>query len=227
LTGKYPTSHNGGGGGIPMAEKFEEILRFHIPPSPDKTILDPTCGKRYLWESLFNGLNEKSNQLDLDGNPIKLPWKVIFSDIQDFGYNKVCDVKDLTVEAPVDGIVYDPPYFFGTEKPSTNFREYGDYSQTYEDLLEFMDVANEKFPALLKEDGKLILRCSDMIHYKQNKFYPLHITWANRLSNWEMVDFIVLVHKWMGWTDFMVKDRSCSVGMHSYLMVFKKKGAPL
>lgn len=227
MTGKYPTSHNSGGGGVSMSEKFEEILRFHVPPSPDKTILDPTCGKRYLWESLFNGLNEKSNQLDLDGNTIKLPWKVIFSDIQDFGYNKVCDVKDLTVDAPVDGIVFDPPYYFGVEKPRTiedGLRDYGNHKQSYRELLAFMDVANNRFPALLKDSGKLIVKCADMIHYKKNKFYPLHITWANRLTNWEMVDFIVITRHWLGWTAFMVMDRRCSVILHSYLMVFKKKG---
>jgi len=218
---KYPLSHSLG---KTLSEKFEEILRFHIPPSPDKTILDPTCGKRYLWESLFNGL-ENTKQLDLEGNRITLPWKVIFSDIQDFGYNKVCDVKDLTVEAPVDGIVYDPPYFFGDKEAlETDERreDYGSYKQSYEELLGFMDIANEKFPMLLKDGGKLILKCADQHYLGTNMFYPLHVTWIERLTNFKIVDFFVCPHHNMSPTAYVIKNRPCAIIMHTYFIVFEK-----
>jgi len=210
---RYPISHNAG---KQLGEYFEEILTFHIPPSTKKKILDPTCGKKYLWtEFVKTDLHGKS-KLDRYG-------KIIFSDVKDYGQEIISDVKDLEFDLKFDGIIYDPPYFFGY-KGSTDPRrkDYGDYIQSYEDLLWFMDVANTKFPEWLKEDGKLIVKCADQYQTKERKFYPHHYTWIQRLSNFDLIDLFIFIHHRLSPTAFQVKNRPCSVIMHTYFLVFKK-----
>ena len=211
---KYPISHNGS---KKLGEFFEQILTFHIPPSKEKIILDPTCGKKHLWEEyLRKGLHGKTRLEDYG--------KVIFSDRKDYGQEIVSDVKSLDFDFQFDGIVYDPPYFFGYKGSDDPRREdYGDYVQTYEELLEFMDTANVMFPSLLKHEGKLIVKCADQYQTKERKFYPHHYVWINRLSNFEIIDFFIFIHHRMSPTAFQVKNRPCSVIMHTYFLVFKKK----
>jgi DNA modification methylase len=211
---KYPISHNAG---KTLGEFFKEILTFHIPPSSQRIILDPTCGRKHLWEEyLKKDLNGKT---ELEGY-----GKVIFSDIKPYGQNMVSDVKLLNFDYQFDGIIYDPPYFFGYIGSNDPRREdYGDYVQTYEDLLEFMDVANNKFLNLLKDDGKLIVKCADQYQTKERKFYPHHYTWINKLSNFDIIDMFVFIHHRLSPTAFQVKKRPCSVIMHTYFLIFKKK----
>lgn len=212
--GKYPISHNGS---KKLGEFFKEILTFHIPPSKQKVILDPTCGRKYLWEEyLKKDLNGKTS--------LEEYGEVVFSDIKSYGQEIISDVKSLNFDYLFDGIIYDPPYFFGYKGSSDPRREdYGDYVQTYEELLEFMDIANSKFPSLLKDDGKLIVKCADQYQTKERKFYPHHHTWINRLSNFEIIDLFIFIHHRMSPTAFQVKNRPCSVIMHTYFLVFSKK----
>ena len=210
---RYPISHNAG---KQLGEFFEEVLKFHISPSKNKRILDPTCGKKYLWtEFLKTDLRGKSK--------IESYGEVIFSDIADYGQEIVSDIKDLEFDAQFDGIIYDPPYFFGY-KGSTDPRrkDYGGYIQNYEDLLWFMDIANEKFPNWLKDDGRLIVKCADQYQTKERKFYPHHYTWIQRLTNFNIIDFFIFIHHRLSPTAFQVKNRPCSVIMHTYFLVFEK-----
>jgi len=211
---KYPLSHNAG---KTLGEYFAEILAFHIPPSKDKFILDPTCGKKHLWVEMITPNLKGRAKIDEYG-------KVVFSDIVDYGQEIVSDIKDLEFDYQFDGIIYDPPYFFGY-KGSTDPRraDYGDYIQSYEDLLWFMDFANERFPEWLKDDGKLILKCADQYQTKERKFYPHHYTWIKRLSNFNLIDLFIFIHNRMSPTAFQVKNRPCSVIMHTYFLVFEKK----
>jgi len=210
---KYPISHNGNKN---LGEFFQEILQFHIPSSKDKVILDPTCGKKHLWEEYLKH--------DLRGfHKIEEYGKVIFSDKIDYGQEIVSDIKDLEYNHALDGIVYDPPYFFGYTGSNDPRREdYGDYIQDYDALLWFMDFANTRFPDWLKDDGKLILKCADQYQTKQRRFYPHHVTWVNRLTNFRLIDTFIFVHHRMSPTAFQVKDRPCSVIMHTYFLVFNK-----
>ena len=210
---KYPISHNGNKN---LGEYFSEILRFHIPPSPEKVILDPTCGKKHLWEEFMKP--------DLRGeNKLKEYGKVIFSDKIDYGQEIVSDLRDLNFNNEIDGIIYDPPYFFGyTGSNDPRRQDYGDYIQTYNDLLWFMDYANERFPKWLKKDGKLILKCADQYQTKERKFYPHHITWVNHLTNFQQTDNLIFIHHRMSPTAFQVKNRPCAVIMHTYFLVFNK-----
>ncbi len=210
---RYPLSHNAGKN---LGEYFSEILAFHIPPSHDKRILDPTCGKRHMWKELLNTTLSGERKLDEYG-------EVIFSDIMDYGYNQVVSVADLEFDDTFDGIIFDPPYFFGYKGSDDPRREdYGGYLQTYESLIWFMDIANEKFPGMLTKNGKLILKCADQYQTKERKFYPHHITWVNRLSNFKLIDQFVFVHHRISPTAFQVKNRPCSVIMHTYFLVFRK-----
>jgi DNA modification methylase len=150
--------------------------------------------------------------------------KVVFSDMKPYGQDIVSDVSALKFNYQFDGIVYDPPYFFGYKGSSEPRREdYGDYVQTYKDLVEFMTLANTKFPKWLKDDGKLIVKCADQYQTKERRFYPHHYTWIKKLSKFEIIDFFVFIHHRMSPTAFQVKDRPCSVIMHTYFLVFKKK----
>jgi hypothetical protein len=210
---RYPISHNAG---KRLGEYFLKILTFHIPPSKEKTILDPTCGKKHLWvDFLRPGLFGKT-RLEEYG-------KVVFSDIVDHGQEIVSDIKDLELDEQFDGIVYDPPYFFGYKGSDDPRREdYGDYLQSYDDLLWFIDIANNRFPDWLKLNGKLIVKCADQYQTKERKFYPHHNTWINRLSNFQIIDLFVFIHHRISPTAFQVKDRPCSVIMHTYFLVFNK-----
>lgn len=213
-----PISHNGNKN---LADTFYKILTFHVPLSKEKSILDPTCGRRYIWAKFLT----PKYQLFETEIPIKQYNKVVFGDIRDFGYNIVSDIKDLSFNQEFDCIVYDPPYIFGCDNSTDARREdYGDYVQSYDQLLWFMDIANEKFPKWLKPNGKLILKCSDQYNVKERKFYPHHITWVERLTNFNIIDFYIFIqHGRLNPTAFQVKNRESAVIMHSYFMVFKLK----
>jgi len=86
-----------------------------------------------------------------------------------------------------------------------------------------MEIANKKFPEWLTEDGKLILKCADQYQTKERKFYSHQNTWINKLDNFEITDTLIFTHHRMSPTAFQVKNRPCSVIMHTYFLVFNKK----
>lgn len=210
---KYPLSHNAG---KPLRKFFYDILTFHVPPGPDVRILDPTCGKRYLWEH-FNQKSLRTGKQLIDNYGI-----VIFGDIRDFGQLWVRDFRDFKFNHELDAIVFDPPYLFGYEgSKDPRADDYGDYDQTYAELSNLVLAANELFPEWLKPGGKLIFKCSDQYQTKERKFYPHHIEWAKSFDNFNLIDFFIYIHHRMSPTAFQVKDRPCSVIMHTYFMVFE------
>lgn len=133
-------------------------------------------------------------------------------------------MKSLDFDYQFDGIIYDPPYFFGYKgSDDPRRKDYGDYLQTLDSLIEYMDVANSKFNSLLKDDGKLFVKCADQFNPKERKFYVHHHTWINRLTNFDIIDLFIFIHHRMSPTAFQVKNRPCSVIMHTYFLVFKKR----
>lgn len=211
---RYPISHNGS---KKLGEYFKEILEFHMPPSKNIRILDPTCGKKHLWVDFYR----KTLHGEL---PIERYGEVVFSDVVDYGQEIVSDINDLDFDKKFNCIIYDPPYFFGYKGSKDPRRQdYGGYIQTYDDLIWFMNIANEKFPTWLVDDGKLILKCADQYQTKERKFYAHHNTWINKLSNFEIVDLLLFTHHRISPTAFQVKDRPCSVIMHTYFLVFNKR----
>lgn len=211
---KYPISHNLGKN---LGEFFYDILTFHVPFSKEKIILDPTCGKKHLWVEFL--------QRDLDGNIILEKYgKVVFSDVVDYNQEIVSDVSKLKFENELDCIVYDPPYFFGYLNSNDPRKEdYGDYAQEYKEFKKLIDVANDKFSNWLKKDGKLIVKCADQYQTKERKFYPHHYTWIQELSKFNLIDLFVFIHHRLSPTAFQVKNRPCSVIMHTYFLVFQNK----
>lgn len=208
---KYPISHNAG---KPLDRYFYELLTFHIPPGKNVKILDPTCGKRYLWKYMLTPTLSGKRLIDEYE-------EVTFSDIRDFGYNIVSDFRDLDYEHEYDGIIFDSPYFFGYTGSSDKRKEdYGDYCQTYEELVSFMVDSNKLFPNWLKSKGKVILKCSDQYNVEERKFYSHHITWEKKYTNFNLIDFNLFIHHRMSPTAFQVKDRPSSVIMHTYFMSF-------
>jgi hypothetical protein len=207
-------------------EGFKKLFMFHIPKPA--SILDPTCGNRLLWQAF--------TPQDFEG------YNILYSDIKDYWGNPKVDVKKISEyclgtdpadenslrSEPFDGIVYDPPYLFKVGKTTDPRADvYGSYSQSYEELLSYMD-ATYRFKEILKPTGKLIIKCSDQFKLypiSERKFYPLHVTWINRLASYDfdLVDVFVSPHHHINPTAFQVKDRPCSVINHTYFLVFKKK----
>jgi len=218
---KYPTSITTKKS---LSQFFYDILTFHVPFNPSTTILDPTCGKRYLWKKFFISkptfFEEEKKQL------INEYDNVIFSDIKDFGYNKVLDLFTFThTNNPFNAIVYDPPYYYNSkDRKSSDKRanDYGNYTHTFSELLHYMKAIDQNLAPLLKVGGKLILKCADQYQPQERKFIPLHIQWAKN-TKLELIDFYVFGHHNMNPTAFQVKNRPCSVIMHTYFMVFQKK----
>jgi hypothetical protein len=211
---KYPISVHSG----KVSKAFLDILTFHVPPTGDKSIFDPTCGYKHLWNEFHITNMEGKTLLESFG-------KVTFSDIKDCGQEHIADIFKLKVNSPADAIVYDPPYFFGVEISNDKREdEYGGYAQTYEELLEYMDVANNRMYSWLKDNGKLIVKCSDQYNVKERKFYAHHITFYNRLSNYKLIDIFIYQHHNISPTAFQVKNRPTSVIMHTYFLIFKKRG---
>ena len=211
---KYPLSHNAG---KPLTKFFYDIIMLHIPPGDDVVILDPTCGKRYMWERFF--VKTWGGKRPIDNYE-----RVLFSDIEDYGHNAVADFRDLEFHEALDGIVFDPPYLFGYKGSKDKRKhDYGGYAQTYGQLMRMMDDARTLFPKWLKHGGKVILKCADQYYPKERKFYPLHITWANLFTengDFELIDVFVFIHHHLSPTAFQVKNRPCSVIMNQYFLVF-------
>jgi hypothetical protein len=216
---KYPLSIATKG---TVSDFFYDIMMLHIPPTPSTIILDPTCGKRHLWVKFLRPklifINGKSWIID-DYR------KVIFSDIKNFGYNNIIDLFTFPLSnEKVDGIVYDPPYYYNNKNTKTDDKraeDYGDYTHSLRELHLYMKAIDKNLAPLLKPKGKLILKCADQYQPEERKFVPLHIQWANS-TKLRLVDFYVYRHHNFNPTAFQVKKRPCSVIMHTYFMVFQK-----
>jgi len=217
---KYPISW---GNNISVSEFFLKILRFHIPLKKyPRKILDPTCGNRNLWKHYNRPTLSKSFGDSKDLNE----YNITFSDIRNLGQKIVSDFRELDFKPETfDGIIFDPPYFFGIEdSDDPRSEDYGGYNQTYEELERIMIDASKIFPNWLKPSGKFVLKCSDQYYNPQRKFYFHHIRWAEIFSELlDPVDFFVYAYHRISPTAYQVKDRPCSVIANTYFMIFKMK----
>lgn len=218
---KYPESINREGERPTIF--FKRILTFHIPPEDKPRILDPTCGEKHLWK----GFTKRQTKLSGESAEADLTdYDIVFSDIEDKGQEIVSDVRtiDEEVEGEFDGIIYDPPYLFGVQaNDDPRDEDYGSgYNQDFENLLEFMGIANSKFPPLLKNDGKLIVKCSDQYVPDERRFYCLHNLWINNLTRFNLIDLFVAKYLRSYGTAYQVKNRPCSIVSHTYFLVFKE-----
>ena len=216
---KYPVSCMSDGR-VGIDKVFYKIFTFHFPVSDGNKhqILDPTCGKQYLWKHFcLKSL--------ITGKPILEKYNVIFSDIRDLGQSLVSDFRDLSFNKELDGIVFDPPYFFGVKVSDDPRRDdYGGYNQTYEELYEMIESASKIFPLWLKKGGKVILKCSDQFWTKDRKFYPHHITWTKLFEGmFDLVDIFIHIYHRVSPTAYQVKNRPSSIINHTYFLIFQLK----
>ena len=195
---KYPIS-------ILKEDPLKTIMLFHMPPESFKLILDPTCGKKRMW----NGWAEATTL-----------YKITFADSGNFGQELVCEFKDH--QGVYDGIIFDPPYLFGING-SKDTKDFGDYAQTYDELVSYIAGANDRFPSILRQGGKLIVKCSDQYNVAERRFYSHHITWANNLTNFKLIDIFISPHHHISGTAWQVKNRPSSIVNFTYYLVFSKR----
>jgi len=201
---KYPISIGGG----KVSPFFDKILRLHFPKG--SRILDPTCGKKLLWA-------------DIDQSE----WEVTFSDIAPHQDSLTFDLFDLPSmefglqKGKFDGIIYDPPYFFGVPLSNDPRAEaYGFYRQSKGELRKFMEATVTVFPSILRPQGKLIVKCSDQYYVPEKKLYLLHYMWLTiMLRAYKIVDFYVYHYPRVSPTAYQVKNRGSSIIAHTYFIV--------
>lgn len=211
---KYPLSivdseHDG-----KMAAAFAKLMELHVPQS--SKILDPTAGGRLLWANIVS-----------DEPSIFAPYyDITFSDIKELPNTEQQNLSRVRVDRPqwfdaFDAVVYDPPYFIGASDTDDPREEnYGTYDYSPSDLEEYMRLTHTVIPDLLKPRGKLILKCSDQFVVAERKFYLHHFEWLRYMQMaFEIVDVMIYRYHRMSPTAFQVKNRPCSVIVHSYFFV--------
>lgn len=201
---RYPVSVARG----KVSERFQEILNLHF--APGSRILDPTCGEKLLWKEVDDS-----------------QYDVTFSDLLPKDERTISqDLFLLPQNHPgwfgsFDGVVYDPPYFFGVpwfDDPRAE--TYKGYGQTKEDLFRFMRAPDSVFSQLLRSQGKIIIKCSDQYLVSEKKLYLLRYLWLNALTpRYDVVDFYIYHHPRVSPTAFQVKNRGSCVIVHTYFIV--------
>ena len=212
---------------IPLsaADKFfpvrlVEILDFYLH-GDDFRILDPTCGDKLSWRYYFD-LHRRKNEGFFCSC---FSYEVYFSDIKRGEFqDEVILLQDLNFDFLFDAIFFDPPYIFGN-KNTEDVRElqYGGYENTYDDFCSLLGKANDKFPSLLKENGLLFLKATDVFDLSQRK-YCHHSDWLSLFDNFVIVDCFITLHHHISGTAWQVKERPCSILNYTYLFVMRKKG---
>jgi len=186
-----------------VSNRFKEILEFHT--FEGATILDPTCGYGLWWKAID-----------------RTRYNITLSDKYDFGQNIISDFRNLDMYKSFDMVVFDPPYMFGCIKSDDPLKDvYQGYSQSYDELIGYARGANINFSKLLKENGKLIYKCSDQYNVLERKFYPHHITIVNEMSNFELIDIVLFIYHRVSPTAYQVKNRPSSIINYTYFLIFK------
>ena len=199
--------------------KFVEILNFHLP-ADGKIILDPTCGDKHSWKHYFN-LQEQKGFFKMHQQ-----YEIVFSDIKKMPNQNTNDFLDLKFDFLFDAIFFDPPYIFGGKQNNDPLeKNYGGYDGTYEDLIETIEKANNKFPLLLKEKGLLFFKCADVFSLSDRKYYHNSL-WTSLFCNFIIIDCFIIIHHHISGTAWQVKNRPCSIGNHTYLYVLQNNYSP-
>lgn len=194
---KYPVAVRAGA----YEDFVEDLLKFHFKQG--KRLLDPTCGEKLMWEGI------EPDYFD-----------VVFSDIK-LGQ----DLRELTYEEEFDGVIFDPPYFFGYAGSTDPRREaYGDYDPTYKELVELMLRGIDMAHTALKKGGKLVLKCADQLDTVHLTYYGHHYTWQMFAvaQGFRIIDTQIFQHHHISGTAWQLQFRPCAVINHSYFLVFQK-----
>lgn len=213
---KYPLSVQDSIPDGKVSEAFHQLLQLHVPEGAK--ILDPTAGSRLLWKNI---LFEDELNLGLGA-----PYDITFSDIKEGDGNLQQNLARARMDRPewfdaFDCCVYDPPYLIGENETSDPREgEYGTYAYSLADLEMYMGLVHTVIPSFLKPGGKLILKCSDQFVVPERKFYLHHYDWLTYMMRaFDIIDLMIYRHHRMSPTAFQVKQRPCSVIMHTYYLV--------
>lgn len=207
---------------------FKDIMELHF--NKGAKILDLTCGEGLLW-------------YDIDTRDYKIQWsdKYYKSTKKNF---ILSDYKELPTKfnGVFDGVIFDPPYLFGI-KTSKDKREkkYGEYKQTYAELMNLIHEAPQYLIKYIKTGGKIVLKCSDQYYCKEHKFYELSRHWSESFSilgrekvfeenpyisigtnKLNLIDKHIFPVHHISPTAWQVKDRNSSIQNYTLFLVFQK-----
>lgn len=188
------------------SDLFPEVARLHIEDG--NIVWDATYGKGAFWKNIKNR-----------------NYKLVTSDLV-----TECDVRcnDLTPPFHSDSfdvIVYDPPYLYnhsGTIKESVA-KQYQNNSLQRKTNRDVLDMYNEFCCVaynLLKQGGRLVVKCQDVIESNKQKWNHIVIGQEAEQIGFTMIDLFVLVipqKPTIRW-DHQYKARK----NHSYFLVFEK-----
>lgn len=200
-----------------FSQTLYKVLEFHLPERA--SIIDPTPGEKHSWKYY---LTERKK-------PSLIPLKefnIIFIEDDILSFDKT--IKYVEEEGKVDSIFFDPPYIFGKEGTGCDWgdvrrEDYGEYYYSVEEVEAFFEEADIKFPKLLKNNGMLFLKYTDVYSVKDRKFFFCAARWPNVLSNFKVVDHYIIPHHHISPTAWQVKNRPCGIVNYTYLTAFRKE----
>ena len=167
------------------ATVFANILKFYLPTSAHKRVLDATAGKKRFWENVQGDLFDWSN-----------PYDVTFMDLRDRqGMDLLATFTVLPFQSrSFDCVVYDPPY--GGEGAGGMARGEFAYSWQENDISFGFDTTTTRLALMtkkfgleaarvLKTHGLLITKCMDLAR----RF--IHIELIKWLPRFRMIDCVI------------------------------------
>lgn len=193
---------------------WDRILEFQFRRKA--AIWDPTYGDGHLWNNLaLKYVGENLTVTDLR--------------------TSVNLLDETTIEPVIgsklfDGIIYDPPYLFGYQG-STDPRaeDYGQYSQSLDELHRFISLTTSLFPRYLVPHGKIVVKCGDQYvtdpeQPTLRRLYLHHVDWIHELQKaYDILDLIVYKYPRISPAAYLMSFRNCSVICHSYFITAQLK----
>jgi len=198
---------------VEFSRALQMILEFHL--FEEAVIIDPTPGNKHSWKFYLTEL-DKHRFL----SPKKFDIQFIPDDITTFQKTK----EYVEENGPADAMYYDPPYLFGASGTKDyRTKDYGGYHYTFDEVKNFVAIANEMIPGFLKDTGLLFFKYTDVFSLAERKYYPCFVLWPNVMTNFEVVDHYIIQHHHVSPTAWQVKDRPCGIVNYTYLTVFRPK----
>lgn len=198
---------------IEFSRALQMILEFHL--FEEAVIIDPTPGNKHSWRFYLTELDKHQFF-----SPKKFDIQFIPDDITTFQKTK----EYVEENGPADAVYYDPPYLFGASGTKDyRTKDYGGYHYTFDEVRNFVAIANERIPGFLKDTGLLFFKYTDVFSLAERKYYPCFVLWPNVMTNFEVVDHYIIQHHHISPTAWQVKDRPCGIVNYTYLTVFRPK----
>ena len=204
---------------IEFSRALQMILEFHL--FEGAVIIDPTPGNKHSWRFYLTELDKRQFF-----PPKKFDIQFIPDDITTFQKTK----EYVEENGPADAVYYDPPYMFGVSRTKDysgmkgcRAKDYGGYHYTFDEVKNFVAIANEMIPGFLKDTGLLFFKYTDVFSLAERKYYPCFVLWPNAMTNFKVVDHYIIQHHHISPTAWQVKDRPCGIVNYTYLTVFRPK----